>query len=152
MTTVSPASAPAGAPRPVAAAPHGGDDTREVELSVEGMTCAACAVRVEKKLGKLDGVHAMVNYATATALVTAPAGLPVRALTAAVEQAGYTAAARDEQYSADEVGAADEHGAAIPALRSPATRRCLTTRSARPSTRRAATRSAGSRPGRNRGY
>ena len=55
------------------------------------MTCAACAARVEKKLGKLDGVHATVNYATATALVTAPADLPVQALTAAVEQAGYAA-------------------------------------------------------------
>jgi cation transport ATPase len=75
------------------------------------MTCAACAVRVEKKLGKLDGVHAMVNYATATALVTAPADLPVQALTAAVDQAGYTATARAEQFGADEDGAADEHGA-----------------------------------------
>ena len=111
MTTVSPASAPAGVPGPVSAAPHGGDDTREIELSVEGMTCAACAVRVERKLGKLDGVHAMVNYATATALVTAPADLPVQALTAAVEQAGYSATARDEQYRTDEDEAADEHGA-----------------------------------------
>ncbi len=117
MTAVSPASAPAGAPGPVAAAPRGGDGTREIELSVEGMTCAACAVRVEKKLGKLDGVHAVVNYATATALVTAPADLPVQALTAAVEQAGYTATARDEQDSADEDGAAD--GAAARAGTSP---------------------------------
>jgi P-type Cu+ transporter len=111
VTTVSPASAPAGAPGPLPAAPHGGADTREVELLVEGMTCAACAVRVERKLGKLDGVRAMVNYATATALVTAPAGLPVQALTAAVEQAGYSATARDEQWSADEDEAADEQGA-----------------------------------------
>jgi Cu+-exporting ATPase len=110
VTTVSQASARAGAPGPVAAASRGDDDTREIELSVEGMTCAACAVRVEKKLGKLDGVHAMVNYATATALVTAPADLPVQALTAAVEQAGYTASARDEHNSADE-DAADEQGA-----------------------------------------
>jgi cation-transporting P-type ATPase A/B/Cu+-exporting ATPase len=111
VTTASPASARAGDPGRVAAASRGGDNTREIELSVEGMTCAACAVRVEKKLGKLDGVHAMVNYATATALVTAPADLPVRALTAAVDQAGYTATARAEQFSADEEGAADEHGA-----------------------------------------
>jgi cation-transporting P-type ATPase A/B/Cu+-exporting ATPase len=110
VTTVSPAGTLAGDPGPVAAASRGGDDTREIELSVEGMTCAACAVRVEKKLGKLDGVHAMVNYATATALVTVPADLPVQALTAAVEQAGYTASARDEHNSADE-DAADEQGA-----------------------------------------
>ena len=64
---------------------------REIELSIEGMTCAACAVRVEKKLNKLQDVAAAVNYATATARVTAPAGLPVRELTAAVEQAGYAA-------------------------------------------------------------
>ena len=57
---------------------------------------AACAARVERKLGKLDGVRAAVNYATATALVTAPAGLPVPVLTAAVAQAGYAATARGE--------------------------------------------------------
>ena len=50
---------------------------REIELSVAGMTCAACAARVEKKLGKLDGVRAAVNYATGIALVTAPASMPV---------------------------------------------------------------------------
>ena len=69
---------------------------REVELSIEGMTCAACAVRIEKKLNKLDDVRATVNYATATARVTAPAVLPVQELIAAVEPAGYTATARDE--------------------------------------------------------
>ena len=70
--------------------PEGGG-TREIELLIEGMTCAACAARVERKLGGLDGVRATVNYATATARVTAPAALPVPALTAAVEQAGYAA-------------------------------------------------------------
>jgi P-type Cu+ transporter len=71
--------------------------TREIELSLEGMTCAACAARIEKKLNKLDDVRASVNYATATARVTAPYGLPVQVLTAAVSQAGYAATARDEQ-------------------------------------------------------
>ena len=65
--------------------------TREIDLSVQGMTCAACAVRVQKKLGKLDGVTAAVNYATGTARVTAPARLPVEALTDAVAAAGYSA-------------------------------------------------------------
>jgi len=78
-----------------------GANVREVELSVTGMTCAACAARVEKKLGKLDGVHATVNYATGTALVSAPAGLPVRVLTQAVAQAGYAAAERGGPDSAD---------------------------------------------------
>jgi P-type Cu+ transporter len=71
----------------------------EVSLAIEGMTCAACAVRIEKKLNKLDDVHATVNYATGAARVSAPAALPVAELIAAVERAGYTARA---------TGAADE--------------------------------------------
>jgi P-type Cu+ transporter len=64
---------------------------REVELSVRGMTCAACAARVEKKLGSLDGVVAAVNFATGKASVTAPASVPVARLIEAVQQAGYSA-------------------------------------------------------------
>jgi Cu+-exporting ATPase len=63
------------------------------DLSIEGMPCAACAVRVEKKLNKLDEVRATVNYATGTAQVIAPAAMPVAELVAAVERAGYTARA-----------------------------------------------------------
>ena len=66
--------------------------TRDIELSIGGMTCAACAARVEKKLNKLDDVAASVNYATATARVTAPATVPVDDIIAAVERAGYQAA------------------------------------------------------------
>ncbi|WP_366917644.1 heavy metal translocating P-type ATPase [uncultured Pseudokineococcus sp.] len=55
------------------------------------MTCASCANRVERKLGKLDGVTATVNYATERARVTAPAGTDLAVLVAAVESAGYTA-------------------------------------------------------------
>ncbi len=55
------------------------------------MTCAACAVRIEKKLNRLDEVRATVNYATGSARVTAPAAMPVAELIAAVERAGYTA-------------------------------------------------------------
>jgi P-type Cu+ transporter len=65
--------------------------TREVELLIEGMTCAACAARVTKKLNGLAGVSAAVNYATATAVVTAPAAMPARELIATVERAGYAA-------------------------------------------------------------
>jgi P-type Cu+ transporter len=68
-----------------------GAGTRETVLSIEGMTCAACAARVEKKLSGLRGVSAAVNYATGTARVTAPAGLPAGELVAAVERAGYAA-------------------------------------------------------------
>jgi Cu+-exporting ATPase len=63
----------------------------EIGLSIEGMTCAACAARIEKKLNRLDQVRATVNYATATARVTAPAAMAVAELVAAVERAGYTA-------------------------------------------------------------
>jgi heavy metal translocating P-type ATPase len=86
--------------------------TREVELAVTGMTCAACAARVQKKLGKLDGVAAAVNYATGVALVTAPTGLPVAALTGAVEQAGYGATVRRDLDSASTPDDADRTDAA----------------------------------------
>jgi P-type Cu+ transporter len=65
--------------------------TTEVELSIQGMTCASCAARVEKKLSGLDGVVAAVNFATGKATVTAPASVPVSRLIEVVEQAGYTA-------------------------------------------------------------
>lgn len=61
------------------------------DLAVGGMTCAACAGRVERKLNKLDGVRASVNLATERARVLAPAGTDPRVLTGAVERAGYTA-------------------------------------------------------------
>ncbi len=65
--------------------------TREIELSIDGMSCAACAVRIEKKLNKISDVSAAVNYATATARVTAPSSMPVQALTGVIEAAGYSA-------------------------------------------------------------
>ena len=46
--------------------------SRRVELDVSGMTCAACAARVESRLNKVDGVRASVNYATRVATVDAP--------------------------------------------------------------------------------
>ena len=77
--------------------------TRDVELAIDGMTCAACAARIEKKLNKLDDVRASVNYATGSARVTAPSGLPVEELIAAVVRAGYAAtAAASEPEAADE--------------------------------------------------
>jgi Cu+-exporting ATPase len=63
-----------------------------VELSIGGMTCASCAARIAKKLNKLDGVSATVNFATEKAAVTFPAALTPGDLIAVVEQAGYTAA------------------------------------------------------------
>lgn len=63
-----------------------------IELEIGGMTCASCAARIEKRLNRLDGVEASVNYATEKATVTAPAGLDPQALIAEVERTGYTAA------------------------------------------------------------
>lgn len=65
-----------------------------VELTIGGMTCASCAARIEKKLNKLDGVTATVNFATETARVSFPATLTASDLVAAVERAGYTASAQ----------------------------------------------------------
>jgi Cu+-exporting ATPase len=47
--------------------------TRSVDLQIGGMTCASCAARIERRLNKLDGVEASVNYATELARVVAPA-------------------------------------------------------------------------------
>ena len=68
------------------------DTTRELELAIGGMTCASCANRIERKLNKLDGVTATVNYATEKATVTAPEQVTEADLVATVESAGYTAA------------------------------------------------------------
>ena len=68
-----------------------GRTVRRAELAISGMTCASCAARIEKKLNKLDGVTAAVNFATETAAVTFPAGVSAEDLIAAVEQAGYSA-------------------------------------------------------------
>jgi Cu+-exporting ATPase len=62
-----------------------------IELDVGGMTCASCAARIEKKLNRLDGVEASVNYATEKARVSLPSGMDVAALIAEVEKTGYTA-------------------------------------------------------------
>ena len=64
----------------------------QTELVIDGMTCASCANRIEKKLNKLDGVTATVNYATGKAHVTFPATVSPEDLVATVEQAGYQAA------------------------------------------------------------
>jgi Cu+-exporting ATPase len=74
------------------AAAAGRADTAPVELDIGGMTCAACANRVEKRLNKLDGVTATVNFATERARVSFDGTpTPVEDLVAQVEKAGYTA-------------------------------------------------------------
>ncbi|MGE3622035.1 MAG: heavy metal translocating P-type ATPase [Acidimicrobiia bacterium] len=64
---------------------------QRIDLAIEGMTCASCAARIERRLNKLDGVTATVNYATEKAQVTFPEGIEPAELVAEVEAAGYTA-------------------------------------------------------------
>ena len=65
---------------------------QQIELEVGGMTCASCAARIEKRLNKLDGVTATVNYSTEKARVSYPDTVTPDDLVATVERAGYTAA------------------------------------------------------------
>jgi P-type Cu+ transporter len=65
--------------------------TGEVDLVIGGMTCASCATRVEKKLNRLDGVTATVNFATEKAHIVYPETLAITDLIATVEKTGYTA-------------------------------------------------------------
>jgi len=66
--------------------------TRHVDLPIEGMTCASCAVRIERSLNTLDGVEATVNYATERATVSFDGGrVTPGELIAAIEAAGYAA-------------------------------------------------------------
>ncbi|MCS7476921.1 heavy metal translocating P-type ATPase [Umezawaea endophytica] len=70
------------------------DAPAPVELAVSGMTCAACAARIERKLNKLSGVHASVNYATERAVVHLPPGFAAEDAVKAVRHAGYDAHVR----------------------------------------------------------
>ena len=83
------------APQAGAAGPH---DIEEVELALTGMTCGACAARIEKTLNAIDGVEAAVNYATESAMVafTRP-GITEETLIDAVTSAGYGARVMDDQ-------------------------------------------------------
>ncbi|MER7915627.1 MULTISPECIES: heavy metal translocating P-type ATPase [unclassified Streptomyces] len=81
------------------------------DLTVGGMTCAACVRRVEKKLGRLDGVTATVNLATGLARVSHPADVAPESLVTAVEQAGYQAALPVTEVAADAAVAEDEEEA-----------------------------------------
>ena len=65
--------------------------TTDVELVIGGMTCASCAARIEKKLNRLDGVTASVNYATEKATVQVGDAVTTADLIATVEKTGYTA-------------------------------------------------------------
>ncbi|MDT0115590.1 heavy metal translocating P-type ATPase [Microbacterium sp. PRF11] len=74
-------------------------ETSEAVLDIEGMTCASCVARVEKRLGRVEGVEAAVNLATETARVRYPSDLDPAALVDAVRAAGYDATVRTRSTS-----------------------------------------------------
>jgi len=81
-----------------------------IQLAIGGMTCASCAARVEKKLNRMDGVTATVNYATEKARITFPDTVTAEDLVATVKATGYTAelppAPESSRVTGDETGAA----------------------------------------------
>jgi P-type Cu+ transporter len=91
-----------------------------VELGIGGMTCASCSARIEKKLNKLEGVAATVNFATETAHVSFPAEVSTSDLISVVKQTGYTAALPASRPAGPEAAngtpAADEAALLLPRL------------------------------------
>jgi Cu+-exporting ATPase len=97
------------------------------DITVGGMTCAACVRRVEKKLAKLEGVTATVNLATGLARVSHPGSVAPQDLVTAVEQAGYQAALPAPPVREDEPTAADDKDEAQAAARRERERLLVTT-------------------------
>ncbi|MER6984317.1 cation transporter, partial [Streptomyces carpinensis] len=89
MTSVTTSTTDTTAASAETGAPDSG--ASQVELLIGGMTCASCAARVEKKLNRMDGVTATVNFATEKARVTYPRGVQVSDLIDTVVKTGYTA-------------------------------------------------------------
>lgn len=94
MSAVARGSAPTAESATVerAAAGFAGHGPEQLDLLIGGMTCASCAVRVENALNRIDGVEAVVNFATETARVRVPAGTDPQTLIERVARTGYTAA------------------------------------------------------------
>lgn len=79
-------------------------ESRVIELDIEGMTCSSCVGRVERKLGKIDGVEALVNLPLESAQVTVPASITDEQITATVAAVGYKATVRRAAYPVGTVG------------------------------------------------
>jgi len=97
--------------RPLPTAPN------RIELSIGGMTCASCASRIEKKLNRMDGVTATVNYATEKASVSYAGDITPDELVATVEKTGYTAALPPPPASAGDPGEPARPGDELSAVR-----------------------------------
>ncbi|CAH0124690.1 Cation-transporting P-type ATPase A [Arthrobacter sp. Bi26] len=98
--------------------------SRVIDLDIEGMTCASCVNRVERRLGKLDGVEASVNLPLESARVSVPADITDDQITATVAAAGYKATIRSPKYPGTPVEPAElpattgvPTGSAAPSLR-----------------------------------
>ena len=89
-------------PTPVPSVPG---HVTDIELELDGMTCASCANRIERKLNKLEGVTASVNYATERAHVWVPDGYDPALLVSTVKEAGYRATLRRDNTRDDQAGA-----------------------------------------------
>jgi P-type Cu+ transporter len=88
----------------------------EIRLDLEGMTCASCAARIEKRLNKLDRVEATVNFATEQATVRVDSDVPLEQLVAAVESTGYGARPAKPTHGADEADSRHHQGEPLAAL------------------------------------
>jgi cation-transporting P-type ATPase A/B/Cu+-exporting ATPase len=90
----------------------GSAGTVEIQLALHGMTCAACAVQIEKKLNRIEQVSASVSFATERAVIAVPASVTALDLIGAVEAAGYSATVIRPAGAAAADGGADESAAA----------------------------------------
>ncbi|MDD1476204.1 heavy metal translocating P-type ATPase [Arthrobacter sp. H16F315] len=93
----------------------GQPENRVIELDIEGMTCASCVGRVERKLGKLDGVTASVNLPLESAQVTVPAAITDAQITATVAAAGYKATVRPPRFAVETPAGGATRGDHLPA-------------------------------------
>ncbi|OUD82377.1 Copper-exporting P-type ATPase A [Clavibacter michiganensis subsp. michiganensis] len=93
-----------------------------VDLDVQGMTCASCAMRIERKLGRMPGVEAAVNYATHRARVQLPTGTSVEDAIRTIERTGYRASERAGWGSAPADGVSGSAAAAAAAASASAER------------------------------
>ncbi|MGA9146162.1 MAG: HAD-IC family P-type ATPase, partial [Candidatus Nanopelagicales bacterium] len=88
----------------------------DVELAISGMTCASCANRIERKLNKVEGVTATVNYATSKAKVSYPDAVDPEALVEVIKATGYSAELPAAEHDEDPQahggipGGAHDHG------------------------------------------
>lgn len=110
-TVAASVSVPDAVPSTDVLRPSATEPLRVLDFQIGGMTCASCAARIEKKLNRLDGVQAEVNYATEIARVRLPEGVSIEDVVSTVEATGYTATPPPEPTAAGSQGPAAEGSA-----------------------------------------